>query len=127
MAFLPGSHDRGELPWGEAGDGAVLGRAIDDVAGLGAPVTNALRAGEVSLHADMLAHGSGPNRSTRRRCGLTLRYCPPEVRARDGRWRDGLEPIVCRGRDRSGHWRHHGRPAGDDIRGVRPPHDLGGN
>lgn len=39
-----------------------------------------LRAGEVSLHHGMLIHGSNPNRSSRRRCGLTLRYIPPHVR-----------------------------------------------
>ena len=132
MAFLPGSHARGALAWTAAGDGAVLdkaieGEALDDAAARDAPVSNALRAGEISLHADMLAHGSGPNRSTRRRCGLTVRYCPPEVRATDEAWRRGLEPILCRGEDRSGHWRHHPRPSRDDIRGVRAPHDLGGN
>lgn len=127
MRFLPGSHARGTLAWGEAGEGTVLDKAIDDVASLGAPVADVLPAGAFSLHADMLAHGSEPNRSSRRRCGLTIRYCPPEVRATDAVWRRGLEPIVCRGRDRSGHWRHHPRPDTDDIRGVRAPHDLGGN
>ena len=127
MRFLPGSHARGTLAWGEAGEGTVLDKAIDDVASLGTPVSNVLPAGAFSLHADMLAHGSEPNRSERRRCGLTIRYCPPEVRATDAAWRRGLEPIVCRGRDRSGHWRHHPRPETDDIRGVRAPHNLGGN
>jgi len=127
MAFLPGSHARGALAWEAAGDGAVLDKAIGDTGALGSPVSNTLRAGEISLHADMLAHGSGPNRSARRRCGLTIRYCPPEVRATDVLWRRGLEPVLCRGEDASGHWVHHRRPPGDDIRGVRPPHDLGGN
>ena len=127
MRFLPGSHALGALAWEPAEDDAVLGKAIDDVSALGEPLSNDLPAGAFSLHADMLAHGSAPNRSDRRRCGLTIRYCPPEVRATDERWRRGLEPILCRGRDPSGHWRHHDRPPGDDIRGVRPPHDLGGN
>jgi non-haem Fe2+, alpha-ketoglutarate-dependent halogenase len=39
-----------------------------------------LRAGEISLHDGMLIHGSNPNRSSRRRCGLTLRYVAPDVR-----------------------------------------------
>jgi non-haem Fe2+, alpha-ketoglutarate-dependent halogenase len=39
-----------------------------------------LRAGEISLHHGMLVHGSNPNHSSRRRCGLTLRYVPAGVR-----------------------------------------------
>lgn len=38
-----------------------------------------LRAGEVSFHDGLLIHGSLPNRSNRRRCGLTLRYVPTYV------------------------------------------------
>ena len=41
----------------------------------------ALIAGQISIHSDMLVHGSAPNRSPRRRCGLTLRYCAADVRA----------------------------------------------
>lgn len=39
-----------------------------------------LRAGEMSLHDGALIHGSLPNVSTRRRCGLTLRYVPTWVK-----------------------------------------------
>ncbi len=39
-----------------------------------------LRAGEISLHHGALIHGSNPNRSSRRRCGLTLRYIPTSVK-----------------------------------------------
>ncbi len=38
-----------------------------------------LKAGEISLHDGMLIHGSLPNRSTRRRCGLSIRYVPASV------------------------------------------------
>ena len=61
-----------------------------------------LRAGEMSLHDGMLIHGSLPNRSTRRRCGLTLRYIPTQVKpmaagpvGTDWSWR----PILVRGID----------------------------
>ena len=40
-----------------------------------------LRAGQISIHSDLLIHGSAPNDSDRRRCGLTLRYCPADVLA----------------------------------------------
>ncbi|MEP1645241.1 MAG: phytanoyl-CoA dioxygenase family protein, partial [Rhodopirellula bahusiensis] len=40
-----------------------------------------VHAGQVSIHSDLLVHGSAPNQSDRRRCGLTLRYCPADVTA----------------------------------------------
>jgi ectoine hydroxylase-related dioxygenase (phytanoyl-CoA dioxygenase family) len=66
-----------------------------------------LKAGEISLHSDLLVHGSQPNRSQRRRCGLTLRYCPPDVHAYLG-W--NAMAITCRGKDPSGHWGNIPRP-----------------
>ena len=39
-----------------------------------------LKAGQMSIHHGHLIHGSNPNRSQRRRCGLTIRYCPPHVK-----------------------------------------------
>ena len=38
------------------------------------------KAGEISLHDGAIIHGSLPNRSDRRRCGLTLRFIPAHVR-----------------------------------------------
>lgn len=60
-----------------------------------------LHAGEISLHHGSLIHGSNPNTSGRRRCGLTIRYIPPTVRQSDENsmkrpWR----PILVRGEDR---------------------------
>lgn len=114
MMFLPRTHNRGHLKWREIGfDRAVLNQEIEDVAQFGAPVWDELKAGEFSLHADMLAHGSEPNHSDRRRCGLTIRYCPPSVRALNPRW--ALGSILCRGTDPAGNWAHHPRPAGEDV------------
>jgi ectoine hydroxylase-related dioxygenase (phytanoyl-CoA dioxygenase family) len=39
-----------------------------------------LKAGEISIHHGTLIHESLPNQSTRRRCGLTVRYVPPRVK-----------------------------------------------
>lgn len=39
-----------------------------------------LRSGEISIHHGDLIHGSLPNQSTRRRCGLTIRYVPTWVK-----------------------------------------------
>ncbi|MDA0747926.1 MAG: phytanoyl-CoA dioxygenase family protein [bacterium] len=39
-----------------------------------------LKAGDVSVHHPNLVHGSNPNTSSRRRCGLTIRYIPTSTR-----------------------------------------------
>ena len=39
-----------------------------------------LKAGEISLHHGLTLHGSPPNRSTRRRCGLAMIYLPTYVK-----------------------------------------------
>ena len=59
-----------------------------------------LRPGEISLHAGTVLHGSLPNRSSRRRCGVTVRYVPAHVRplaagpaGTDWSWR----PVLVRG------------------------------
>ena len=124
MRFVPGTHARGELPM-DAVEGEVFARGLRDVEAMGMPVTNAMRAGQCSLHADMLVHGSGPNRSGRRRCALTLRYCPPSVRITDDGWRQGVEAVSCRGAP--GDWPVHPRPASDEIRGLRGPRAVGNN
>ncbi len=68
-------------------------------------VTLPLKAGEMSIHDGALIHGSLPNRSTRRRCGLTLRYVPtsvqPDRNTSKGR---GWRPVLVRGEDREQHF-----------------------
>ncbi len=60
-----------------------------------------MRAGEASIHDGMLIHGSLPNRSTRRRCGLTMRYVPASVRpAGENSLRRPWRPVLVRGEDR---------------------------
>ena len=59
-----------------------------------------LQPGQMSLHDGTLIHGSLPNRSTRRRCGLTMRYVPTWVKQADlnshgGKWK----AILVRGED----------------------------
>ncbi|GIT90692.1 syringomycin biosynthesis enzyme [Jannaschia pagri] len=125
MRFIPGSHDKGALAVKASGEEAVFHKETADTTRLGAPVTNALRAGQVSLHADMLVHGSRPNLSNRRRCGLTLRYCPPSVQTTDPTWARGVEALLCRGS--AGAWRTHPRPANDDITATGSPHVVGNN
>lgn len=127
MRFIPRTHDKGPMRWEQAAEGSVLDRELIGADSLGQPVSNILKAGQFSMHADMLAHGSLPNRSNRRRCGLTIRYCPPDVAITDVQWGKGIEAILCRGQDTTGTWRHHPRPAGDRLVLADGPRNIGGN
>ncbi len=115
MLFLPGSHRQGPLPWRQSDDpNVVLGQELADTESFGTPVANVLPAGSMSLHADMLAHGSVGNLSDRRRCGLTIRYCAPGASK-------PLDPhyagraVLARGEDTTGWWTHNPEPADDDL------------
>ena len=127
LRFIPGSHKEGGLEW-EALDGQdVLDKQVPNAEQFGEPVTNTLKAGQFSVHHDLLLHGSQPNTSARRRCGLTFRFCTPEVRITDPEWEKGIEGIIVRGDDPSGYWRHHTRPDKDSVVGEYGPRNLGGN
>jgi non-heme Fe2+,alpha-ketoglutarate-dependent halogenase len=112
MQFIPGSHLYGALPVRPSTpqDNNVLWEQSDGWERFGAPASVAWRAGQCTLHSDLLLHGSQPNESDRRRCGLTVRYAAAEVRSWAG-WNNTA--ILCRGEDRDGHWKHHPRPDGD--------------
>ena len=45
-----------------------------------------LKAGEMSLHADALVHGSHANDSDRMRCGMTMRIGTPDVSVDLAEW-----------------------------------------
>lgn len=115
MAVVPRSHLHGQIPFArsEAGERNVLNQTVVDPGRYGDdPVPFVMKAGQISLHTDLLLHGSHPNLSGRRRCGLTMRFVPPEVRAHKG-W--NRRAIICRGSDPSGHWHHHPRPEGEVV------------
>jgi len=113
MQVVPRSHLLGQLDWRDAIGPTVLPTELLGVERYGRPVPFELRAGEISLHADLLAHGSPANHSMRRRCGLTIRYCPVAVRAGQSDW--NAHSILCRGRDPAGYWANVPRPAGEDL------------
>ncbi|MEM9349906.1 MAG: phytanoyl-CoA dioxygenase family protein [Pseudomonadota bacterium] len=126
MRFIPGTHDKGAFRVrATQGGKAVFHQETAGADVLGAPFTNELKAGQISLHADMLVHGSLANESDRRRCGFTLRYCPPEVEITDESWAQGVEAILCRGEP--GSWMTHPRPDNDDITQTSSPHVVGNN
>lgn len=109
MRFLAGSHHFGHLTYrpSDPSEHNVLNQTIEDIDRFGEPVDVELQAGEVSIHSDLLLHGSEANTSTLRRCGLTLRYCAAEVRAGLG-W--NAKGVIVRGSDPSGHWANPPRP-----------------
>jgi non-heme Fe2+,alpha-ketoglutarate-dependent halogenase len=112
MRFIAGSHHFGHLTYRltEEGEGNVLDQSIENPEQFGPIVYDELRAGEISLHNDMLLHGSESNQSTRRRCGLTLRYCSADVRAHLD-WNQ--KGVVVSGVDKDHHWANPPRPVDD--------------
>ncbi len=118
MKFLPGTHSKGHLKWREVTGPAVLNQEIENIGQYGQPVYDVLKAGQFSLHADMLAHGSDPNGSDRRRCGLTVRYCPPTVQVLHPKWGHGA--VLCRGSaERAvGKWTFNTRPPGENVNAI---------
>lgn len=116
MKVIPRSHLHGQIPFehSTAEENNVLYQSVHQPEDYGeTPVAFEMRAGQISLHTDLLLHGSEPNTSNRQRCGLTLRYFPPDVRGRDPKHGSG---IICCGCDSAGYWQHIPRPEGDQIR-----------
>ncbi len=114
MRFIAGSHTFGHINYRPSEDQErnVLNQTVDGVSEYGAPVDIELKAGQISLHSDLLLHSSGPNRTNRRRCGLTIRYCAASVRSQIG-W--NAEGVQVSGLDTSGHWADSPRPAVDMV------------
>lgn len=132
LQVIPGTHRMGLLPWGKASGNAVLDQEMHDPTSYGEPQYIELKAGQFSLHADMMAHGSDPNRSDRRRCGFAIRYCSPSVKPLKKDW--SRNAILCRGSDTTGYWTYSERPEEDDVgdwpsywmRKLRGGVDIGG-
>jgi non-heme Fe2+,alpha-ketoglutarate-dependent halogenase len=109
MRFIRGSHHYGHMTFrpSDSAEHNVLNQSIDNPEQYGDPVDDILRAGQASIHSDLLLHGSDANESTRRRCGLTLRYAAADVRAHL-RWNE--KGVVVSGSDPTGHWANPRRP-----------------
>jgi ectoine hydroxylase-related dioxygenase (phytanoyl-CoA dioxygenase family) len=109
MRFIVGTHLLGHLTYqlSEHDESNVLNQTIPEIEKYGAPIDVELKAGEASIHSDLLLHGSEPNTSDRRRCGLTLRYSSGDVHAYLG-WAD--KGVVAAG-EKPEHWADRPRPA----------------
>jgi ectoine hydroxylase-related dioxygenase (phytanoyl-CoA dioxygenase family) len=115
LQIIPRSHLNAQVPFSEstAEEANVLNQTVSEPERYGdAPVSLELKAGQMSLHSDWLLHGSDPNHSERRRCGLAMRFLSSDVRAYND-WNQ--HSIICRGSEPSGHWANHPRPDGEAI------------
>ena len=111
MRFVEGSHLHGQLKFrsSQEWENNVLTQTVEDVEKYGKIVDVELSAGEISIHSDMLLHSSHYNSSNRRRCGLAIRYCTPDVRClNDFGWeKDG---VLVSGENTGNHWVNNSRP-----------------
>ena len=77
LRYIPGSHRWPVLPHADQTEDGLLGDCIERSVLEGAlPRDIVLKPGHFSIHQANLVHGSEPNRSSRRRAGLVLRYMP---------------------------------------------------
>jgi hypothetical protein len=92
MEVYTGSHHHGLIDFeaSASNSGNVLNQSVKAPEQYGQHQLTPLKAGQISIHSDLLVHGSSPNNSNRRRCGLTLRYCPASVNAYLGWNRKGV-------------------------------------
>lgn len=109
MKFVAGSHHHGHMTYRESNpdEHNVLNQTIENPEQFGEIVLDELKAGQISMHSDLLLHGSDANDSDRRRCGLTLRYAAADVRAELG-WNE--KGVLVRGSDPGNHWSNNSRP-----------------
>lgn len=101
MEVVPGSHRAGKMRYRKSErESDVLEMELE--AGsfrVADAVPLRLKAGQISLHDDNIIHGSGPNRSDRLRCGLTVRYSAGEVQCDLAVW-PFFKAFWVRGQDR---------------------------
>ncbi|MCG9126960.1 phytanoyl-CoA dioxygenase family protein [Candidatus Poribacteria bacterium] len=105
MQVIPGSHHKGIQEHGKSEQKGNLLSINQEVSVTekeeNTAVDLVLKAGEMSIHHGQIIHGSLPNHSKRRRCGLTIRYISPSVKqAEDNSLKRPWKPILLRGEDR---------------------------
>ena len=118
MRVIPGSHRHGIVTHGtsqRAGNQLSINQEIpDELVDSSSAVDLELRAGQISIHDGHLYHASQPNRSHRRRCGMTVRFIRPSVRqANENSLGDAWRPILVGGEDRHGNFTLAERPFPD--------------
>ena len=109
MQVIPGLHQRGLLEHGKAKAAGNLLSINQELPlseqDLRRAVNLELKAGQISIHHGMIPHGSQPNGSSRRRCGLAMVYMPTCVRpAQNSLQGEKWHPVLVRGENREGHF-----------------------
>ena len=109
MEVFTGSHCHGLIDFetSDEASGNVLDQSVKNPEQYGTHRLTPINAGQISIHSDLLVHGSKPNNSDQRRCGLTLRYCPADVTAYLGWEHKG---VVVAGSADANHWPGANRP-----------------
>jgi hypothetical protein len=103
MRVIPGSHRHRMRHHTEPDERYILHQEIDaDAFDPATAVDLELKAGEISLHHDGLAHGSGANHSDRLRVGFTMRFSATEVKCDLSVW-PNFQAFMARGVDNYGH------------------------
>ncbi len=122
VQVIPGTHLMGQLPfeYSATEEENVLDQTVTSLDDLPTPVCMEMQAGQISLHTDWLLHGSEPNGSQRRRCGLTMRFVSPDVRNFNA---DSPAGLIARGMDPDGYWQHVPRPERETIPNPPRPED----
>ena len=94
----------------------VLNQTVTDPQGWGkSAVSVELNAGQISIHSDLLLHGSEPNLSKTDRRGLTLRYMPSDVQCIDSNFAKNRRAFQCLGKNPEKHWSVLSPPIGEAI------------
>ena len=88
MRVIPGTHRSALQPLQRRTDiPNVLSSGMDDsLVDESRAVDVVLQAGDGAVHNPALIHGSNANRSSNRRCGLTIRYIPTTTRIKAEHW-----------------------------------------
>jgi chlorinating enzyme len=108
MRFIPGSHLDGLIEYKMSNSpDDIIKREVQNVEEFGTPIDVTLKAGQFSIHSDLLLHGSDANSSKMRRSGLTMRYAAAQVKAYLGWEQKG---VLVSGKDENGHWMNLPRP-----------------
>jgi ectoine hydroxylase-related dioxygenase (phytanoyl-CoA dioxygenase family) len=109
MRVIPGTHALGPITHvrDEHPETKVLHERLpDEVVEEHRAVNCVLPRGGCSFHAPYLIHGSLPNVSTKRRCGLTMRFMPTTTRLRRNgplaKWFAKHPLYLVRGEDSAG-------------------------
>jgi len=108
MRVIPRTHLAGITEHGKserAGNLLSINQEVQTEIDESTAIDLAMKAGQISIHDGFLIHGSGPNGSNRRRCGVTIRYCRPNVKpARENSIKTPWPSMIVRGEDRYGHF-----------------------